>query len=260
MMSDNFMSGLIYGNSMIPHGNSYPCKRRLVEECEEVSVSAIQARCGKKALITAIRQARPLRLQLPGGDADVWLIEESHRLPGPYEGWSSLEAGNARVWFVCPGCRKRVGKLHYFYFAPDSMQHSDLLCRCCHGLVYQSQNCGGNRWYRETARPLKRLLQEKCKLQAKQQTQRIATRLAEIENEICTLRQKVKLKARHRREGLSSGMRPRERRPYRNLDLLEQWGANELKISAFRDQSLAPILAEPFSSPQFFGKRFHPRG
>jgi hypothetical protein len=31
---------------------------------------------------------------------------------------------------------------------------SHLLCRTCHGLVYQSQNCGDNRWYRETARPL----------------------------------------------------------------------------------------------------------
>ena len=222
-MSDNFMTGLIYGNFMIPHGNSYPCKRRLVEECEAVSIHAVQAKWRKKALIMAIRQAHPLRLPLPGGDVDVWLIEESHRLPGPCERWSSLEAGNARLWLVCPGCRKKVAKLHYFYFALDSMHHSDLLCRCCHGLVYQSQNCSDNRWYKEVARPMKRLLHEKRKLLPKQRTARIATRLARIEDEIHTLRQKVRPRRQRRNRNFRSRLSSRQRRPYRNLASLEQF-------------------------------------
>jgi hypothetical protein len=199
--------------------------RRLVEECEAISIRDARQILGKEALISAIRQARPLRLPVLGGHFYVWPVDEPHRLPGKPERWSSLEVGNCRIWLVCTGCRRKVAKLYYYYLAPDSTDRSDLLCRRCHGLIYQAQNCGGNKWYREIARPLKWLLREKRKLLAKQPTPRIAAPLAQIDSAIHILRQRLQPKTQRGREGLSSGMRSRQRRPYRNLNLLEQWAA-----------------------------------
>jgi hypothetical protein len=200
----------------------YHGPRRLVEESEEVSVHGVKQAFGKKALILAIRQARPLRLPVLGGHFEIWPVDESHRLPGKPERWSSLEDGNCRFWLICPVCRKKVGKLFYFYLGPDSLALSDIRCRRCHGLVYQAQNCGGNRWYREIARPLKTLLNEKRKLLTRTNPARGEARLAQIESEIRLLRNKVAPKAQRRREGLPSRMRSRQRRRYRNLDLLDQ--------------------------------------
>ena len=63
----------------------YPGKRRLVEECHIIWVYALQRAVGKKALITAVREARPFRVPVPGGHYDVWLVYESHRLLGKRE-------------------------------------------------------------------------------------------------------------------------------------------------------------------------------
>lgn len=40
--------------------------------------------------------------------------------------------GGLRWWFLCPRCRRRVGKL---YMAPGAVR---FLCRVCHGLTYRS--------------------------------------------------------------------------------------------------------------------------
>jgi hypothetical protein len=190
-------------------------KRRLVEECEVVSVSAVQRACGKRPLIAAIRQARPFQIQIPGGYFDLWLVDEPHRLPGSYERWSSREAGNARLWMICPGpgCHRNVRKLYYFYLDPSTLLRSDLLCRECHGLVYQSTNCGSNRWYQRIARPMKRLLSEKGRLLEKSQSSRIVARLARIETEMQALRRMLNRRPRSER---GSSLR----RPYRDLSLL----------------------------------------
>jgi hypothetical protein len=201
----------------------YPGKRRLVEECELVAVNAVQKLLGKRVLIAAIRRAEPLSLPVRGGSFDVWFVDQPHRLPRIRGRLPSLESGPRRLWLVCPGCRKKVAKLYFYYFAPDSLALSDLLCRNCHGLVYLSQNCGNNRWYRETARPVKRFLREKRKLLARPLSPRVAARLIEIDAEVRMLRQRVKRKTPYRSE--ESRYRPaaRQRRPCRNLALLEQF-------------------------------------
>jgi hypothetical protein len=191
--------------------------RRLVEECETISVHAVQNVFGKKALILSIRQARPLRLLVLGGYFDIWPTDEPHRLPGRPARWSSLQDGNCRFWLICTGCRRKVGKLFCFYLSPDSLVLSDLLCRRCHGLVYQSENCGKNRWYREVARPLKWLLKEKGRLLAERHTPRIAARLAQIESAVQTLRQKLRPKAHRCHKDSYPKIRSRQRRPYRSL-------------------------------------------
>ena len=143
--------------------NQYLGKRRLVEECHIIYVYALQRAVGKKALIAAIREARPFRVPVPGGQYDVWLVYELHRFPGKRERWSSLEDGTARLWLWCPGCHCKIAKLYYFFF-PGSFHRSELLCRKCHRLSYVSVNSGANRWYREVARPIKRFLREKERL------------------------------------------------------------------------------------------------
>lgn len=132
----------------------------------------------------------------------------------------SLEGGTARLWFICPRCRRKVAKLYYYHLAPGSAARSDLLCRRCHGLTYQSVNCGGNRWYREVARPMKRLLREKRRLLGRQHKPRAAARLAQVESEIRILREKVK--PQRRRGTQNYGLAVRERRPYRDLAWLDQ--------------------------------------
>jgi len=225
-MSDKVGMRPILGNFQSPWKerdglNRPPGKRRLVEECDAISVYAVQRAFGKKVLIAAIRQARPFRLPAPGGYFDIWLVDEPHRLPGRRERWSSLEEGTARLWLLCSGCRRKVAKLFYYRLAPGSWARSDLLCRHCHGLTYQSANCGGNRWYREVARPMKRLLREKHKLLARRPGPRLAARLAQIENEMRTLRQKVKPQPQRRAQNLCQRLVVRERRVYRNLALVD---------------------------------------
>ena len=195
-------------------------KHRLVEECEEVTTSAVQRAFGKKTLLAAIRRACPIRLPVLGGEFDLWLIDGPHHLPRGRKRLASLGSENCRLWLICPGCKRRVAKLYYYFFSRDSLTCSDLLCRGCHGLVYQSQNCGDNRWYRDTARPLKRLLQEKCKLLAKHQTSHVAARLAYIESDIHTLCQKVQRKTRGRNQKLERRSAFGRRRSYRDVALI----------------------------------------
>jgi hypothetical protein len=202
---------------------TYPGKHRLVEECETVSIGAVQRVSGKKALIAAIGRAEPLSLPVHGGCFDLWFVDQPHRLPGIRGRLPSLESGSRRLWLVCPGCRKKAAKLYFFYFAPDSLALSDLLCRDCHGLVYLSQNCGGNRWYKETARPLKRLLREKRKLLARPFSPRVAARLIDIEAEIRILRQRVARRTPRPKQNFPYRPAARQRRPSRNLALLEQF-------------------------------------
>jgi hypothetical protein len=81
-MSDSFAKRMFLGNFVsLREAPDQSQRKRLVEECEIVSVQGVQKAFGKKVLIAAIRDCRPLRLPIPGGDFDVWLIEEPHRPP-----------------------------------------------------------------------------------------------------------------------------------------------------------------------------------
>jgi hypothetical protein len=111
-----------------------------------------------------------------------------------------------------------VAKLHYFAL-PNTSQLSDLLCRHCHNLTYLTTNCGGNRWFKEVARPLKRLLREREGLPW-QPGARDRDRLAGIDAQIRALKDKLKPKSKRARSP-GSGLAMRERRPYRNISLVE---------------------------------------
>ena len=220
-MSDIFEIRPIVGNfgnreSERKSQSPFPGKRRLVEECEKISIYAVQRAFGKKALLEAVRQARTFRVPVFGGYFDLDLTYEAHRLPGRYEQWATLEDGTARLWLVCPSCLRKVQKLYYFHY-PGTVERSPLLCRLCHGLVYQCSNCGGNRWYKQVARPFKALLKERDRLLARRDSSRVRARLLLIEAEIEALKKQVRPKTKR----IRSDWWKSQRRPYRNIGLLE---------------------------------------
>jgi hypothetical protein len=168
-MSDNFHPRFVLGDfcrsqHSKPVLGHFQGKRPLVEECEVVTIGAVRQRFGKKALIDLIRRGAPLELPLPGGPAQVYLTWDSHNMPGPIARKSMLENRSARLWLLCPGCRRRVAKLLYMLWDAARGSRSELLCRLCNGLTYQSSNCGSNKWYRTIARPMKHLLHQKERL------------------------------------------------------------------------------------------------
>jgi hypothetical protein len=193
-------------------------KKRLVEECEAVCVWAVQRAVGKATLISAIKQAQPVRLQVPGGHFDIWPVDEPHRLPGRRDKWSSLEDGTARLWLICTDCRRPRSKLYYFSPAGTGIL-SDLLCRECHGLTYLSVNSSGNKWYRETARPLRRLCRERDRLLSQRPKPSVQTRLAQLDGQIQMLR--ARLRPRGRRRSHLQGDAVRQKRRYRDPSLLD---------------------------------------
>jgi hypothetical protein len=193
-----------------------PGKRRLVEECEIISVFALRRIYGKRALLGTIRGAKPLLVPVSGGKLEVPLTYETHRLPnGDY---GSLEAGTARLWLSCQGCMHPVAKLFFYRVGPGTSALSRLLCRRCHGLTYQSANCGRNRWYGELVRPLKKLMRRRDHVEKWRETRRKRRFLAIIDGKITELRSSV---IRHEPAGQT---RPSEkitggRRPYRDTSL-----------------------------------------
>jgi len=194
------------GSARLPTG-----QKRLVEECQVVSIYGLQRNLGKKPLIAAIRECRPLRFRFRGLPFEAWLTDEPHRLPGKRESWSSLENGTVRLWLVCPGCRRTVAKLFWYELYPGSNVHSELRCRICHGLTYQSKNSSGNRWFLEVGRPLKALLRKRSRLLGV--SPKSCARRAAIDREIDLLLERLLSERRQPSRQAQS----RVRRPYRDI-------------------------------------------
>jgi hypothetical protein len=195
-------------------------KHPLAEEFEIVLIGAIRRHFGKKALIDLIRRAKPLELPLPGGPAQVYLTWDSHHLPGPIARKSMLEDRTARLWLVCPGCRRRVAKLFFMLWDASRGSRSELLCRSCNGLTYQSSNCGSNLWFRAIARPLKRLLQQKAKLLSLKPSPKRNLLLQAIERNLEYIRSRSGPGNRHRKRKHGSLS---DRRPSRDVTLIEKY-------------------------------------
>ncbi len=178
-------------------------------------------RLGRKALLAAVRDARPVRFQVAEAWFSAYLSYELHRLSGRTTRLSDIEQGDIRVWFICLGCRRRVRKLYFFPVSVRDGQLSDIRCRRCHGLIYQSQNCGGNRWWREIARPLKGLLRRRQRFLARKQSARLLAQLGEIDQAVWILRQRAVPKTRPGRKAAERPHSLRIKRPYRSVGLLE---------------------------------------
>jgi len=198
----------------------YP-SRRLVEECTEVTTAGLRAAIGRRAMLTASREGQPLRFQLSGNRFSIYLTWEPHRLPSRTLRWSDIDRGNVRLWFLCPGCRRRARKLFTFPEGPGSSNLADLRCRHCHRLTYLSSNSSGRKWYERGAKPLRKLVRERQRLLHRRfQTPRITQRLTEIEDDIFILTERLKPRRRLRRYNHLGGQYPRIRCRYRDISLL----------------------------------------
>jgi len=188
--------------------------RQLVEECFSISVSDLQHRIGRKAIIGAARDARPLRFQLAGLWLSVYVCHETHRLPGRTSRWSGLDRGDVRLYLVCIRCRHRFRIL----YLDNTLAVSDgLACRECLHLRYQSQNSWNRKWWRETAVPLKRRLRRRQRLLARKQTAKVLAQLAQVDELIWIIRQRVDARARTHGQTDRMSPTPRAKRPYRDL-------------------------------------------
>jgi hypothetical protein len=224
-MSDKFQERLFSGNFKDPtmdafQSDPFPGKRRLVEECELVSVFALQRFFGKKTLLSKIRAAEPFLLPVSGGNFEVWFIFENHRLPGNQVIYASLEDGTSRIWLACPGCRRPVAKLFFYYVGPGTSGLSNLRCRRCHELTYLSANCGKNRWYREVARPLKRLHRRRECVERWIETPRRDRFLAIIDRKIAEFTSSASREKRARSLHPAPKISRGRRRPYKDIRLL----------------------------------------
>lgn len=214
---------LFSGNSAIQprfdaHGSEIPAiPHPLVEECFCLSLQVLRRMFGRPVLLAAAEDARPVGIQIQGNPFSVYLLAEPHRLPQTRGGVSDRET--RRLWMVCIGCRRKVRKLFtYPNFRGSSVLYMPL-CRSCHGLVYHSQNCGGNKWYRQIARPLKRLLRRRERLLAGRQSPGIAGELDLLDQSINLLRQRAapKIRQKHQNVDVETSPALRVKRPYRNL-------------------------------------------
>ena len=115
-------------------------------------------------------KSKPLLLPVSGGQFEVWLTYETHRLPGG--SYASLEGGTARLWLICPECRRPAAKLFFYRVGPYPSALSRLLCRGCHNLTYRSVNCGKNAWYKQFAKPLKKLSRRRSHVERWRETPR----------------------------------------------------------------------------------------
>jgi hypothetical protein len=194
----------------------YP--RILVEECFSVTVGDLQKKLGRKSILEAVRDAKPVQFQVNGKWHSVFLFAETHRLPGRLVRWSDPDRGDARLSLICLGCGKPKRKL---YCLPDSEKGhslSDIRCRECHDLVYQSQNCGGNLWWRKAAMPLKRLCGQRRRLLSGPKSAKSLSRLDEIDQNIWLFRRRAAAKSGSR-QAISQA--DRQKRPYRCISLIQ---------------------------------------
>jgi len=219
-MKDN---RLFYGNSAIQPDLNGDGRERgaiphpLVEECISLSLADLRRLFGRKELLKAAEDARPVHVRIHGNAFSIYLLQEPHRLPSRHGRVFYREI--TRLWIVCMCCRRRVRKLYTYEKIPGSNILYMALCRSCHGLVYQSQNCGGNRWWREIARPLKKMIRRRERLLERKQSGEVMAQLEQVNQLIWIMRQRAKPKSSPGREiPQSAGAKRR----YRNLGLILQ--------------------------------------
>lgn len=217
MREVSFLSGNIgRGSGPGVHGPALSYSpRRLVEECVAVSIADLQRGFGRKTLLAAVNNAHPLQYRLEGQWFEIYFLTE----PMPTGRHRTLDDGPVRMWVSCPRCCHRARKLYTFPLLAGSQALADLRCRKCHNLVYQSQHCCKNRWWKDVAMPVKRLLRKRQRLLARKQSAKVQAKLEEVNRLIWITQQRAKPKSSSRKRlSQSTGMK----RPYRDLEPIIQ--------------------------------------
>jgi hypothetical protein len=194
--------------------SSYPHRHRrvLVEECHPIDVRELQKLHGRKKLLRAADEGKPIKVHLGGHSFDAHFYWEPHRLPGRTEKWSDIGQGNCRIWLVCMHCRRKVRAL-YRNPLPLVSDLPPIGCRRCLRLVYACENSGKTKWWKKIVRPLRHLYRRREKLHMRKRTPRVIEELNRIEELIFVYTKRAEPKRRTRRP---TGMK----RPYRNVGLV----------------------------------------
>lgn len=221
MVSDMMQNRLSSGNFAQPwyldadrgrHSYPYSSKRRLVEESTEFTLTDLRRIYKRKELLYLAENGRPIEVQIEGKTFSLYLsFEYLRRSKHLYP-----EREVVRVWMVCPACFQWKRKLYTFPQEMGTNGWAGLKCRRCHQLKHQSANCTGNKWWRNYALPLKKLLKRRQKLQYIS-SPRARAQLFEIDQSIWMLRERAAYKM-NKRQGSSS--RTHAKRPYRDLSLV----------------------------------------
>ncbi len=221
-MSDNFGSQRPnsgnFGGSWHGEGHGggkvflYTRRRYLVEEAASVSIKDLQRNKGRQKILQAADNGSTIPISLNEKTFTLNVTYDTHRLPGRQERWSSISDGNVRLWLVCPSCRRRFEKL---YIAPSGLSDDEhcLKCRKCARLVYMSQHCGRRKWWRLSAKPIRRLLRKRDALLRRNLSPNMAQELDHIDRMIWLYRQRAAPKGARRS---SKGIK----RQYRDVDLV----------------------------------------
>jgi hypothetical protein len=189
----------------------YTYRRRLVEEAVALTLPDLRRNCGRAVLLRAADQGTPIPIILNGKHLEVYMTFDIHRMPCRQERWSDPSSKNVRLWLVCSICWHRARKLYI-----DLLQLSDsdpkLQCRKCGHFVYMSQHCGQRKWWRLSAKPIRRLLQQQNELRLKKPTPRVVEKLDELERMIWLYEQRAAIKSPQR---TATG----RKRKYKNVEL-----------------------------------------
>jgi hypothetical protein len=187
----------------------YPCQKRLVEECMEFTLLDLRRIYKRKELLLLAENGYPAEFQLEGKKFFLYLTVEYLSRSMHFQVVTEIR----RVWMLCPICFRRIRKVYTY---PHENGLADIKCRLCHGLKHQSSNCTGNRWWRNYALPLKRLLNRRKKLLLKD-TPRVMAQLQEADQFIWMLRERAVYKRNIR---MTVSKRTNRKRPYRDLSIV----------------------------------------
>ena len=187
----------------------YFSRRSLVEEVKSVDLQFLRQIHGRRIMLRAADEGRAIRILLDGKSLDVHLTYDIHRLPGHQVQWAHPENRNVRLWFVCSSCLHRARKL---YLSP-SEEYPVLACRKCSGLLYMSQTCGRNRWWKLCAKPIRKLLRRSKRLMQRESSPKVTEELNNIERMIWLHQQRAAPKSH---KGNARGIK----RKYRDVDLV----------------------------------------
>lgn len=225
-MTDTETNQLFNGNmsvQTVQDGHGHECSalpRPLVEECICISLADIRQLFGRLELLRAAQNARPVKFQIQGNPFSVYLLAEPHRVPNWNRQASDKEV--MRLWLVCFSCRRKVRKLFTYPKFPGSSTLIMPSCRHCLGLTYQSQNCSSNKWWKEIAVPLKRLIRRRERLLASKPNAKVKAQVDLLDQSIALLRQRAtpKKRTKSRNTDFYSDPAYRVRRRYRDISLL----------------------------------------
>lgn len=188
---------------------SYFSRRSLVEEVDSVDLQYLRQVHGRRIMLRAADEGRAICVSLDGKSFDVHLTYDIHRLPDRQVQWADPENGNLRLWFVCSSCFHRARKL----YLSTSAEHPALACRKCSGLIYMSQICGRNRWWKLCAKPIRKLLRRSKRLMQRESGPKVTEELHNIERMIWLYQQRAAPKSH---KGNARGIK----RKYRDVDMV----------------------------------------